>query len=69
MKCVKATKTGKYQTEGEIVRLEDSDAQARVSGGHWIFVPKSEWKKISRKQTPDTDVAVEENKTENKNKK
>lgn len=51
MKCIKATKSGKYQKIGEIKRVEDSDAYAKVSGGSWTFVSKKEWKESTRKQS------------------
>jgi len=42
MKCVKNTKTG------EILRVENRQADAKV-GNTWVFIPKSEWKAVSRK--------------------
>lgn len=42
MKCIKNTKTG------EILRVEDRQADAKV-GNTWVFIPKSEWKAVTRK--------------------
>jgi hypothetical protein len=42
MKCIKNTKTG------EILRVEDRQADAKV-GNTWAFIPKSEWKAVTRK--------------------
>jgi hypothetical protein len=33
----------------EIRRVTDEDADDRVKGGYWKFIPKSEWKLATRK--------------------
>ena len=49
MKCIKTIKEGKSYTLGEIKRVSDIEADERVKGGYWKFVPKSEWKAVTRK--------------------
>jgi hypothetical protein len=44
MKCIKLIRQSKGRELGEIMRTSDSDAELRVKGGNWIFIPKSEWK-------------------------
>jgi hypothetical protein len=57
MKCIK-------NQSGEIRRVENKEAFAKVGYG-WEFVPKSEWKAVTRK--PKSEQASEENpKKENK---
>lgn len=50
MKCIKAIRTGKNHETGDIKRIEDVEAESRVRGGSWVYVPKSEWKVVNRKQ-------------------
>jgi hypothetical protein len=44
MKCIKTIKESTTYTLGEIRRVTDIEADERVKGGYWKFVPKSEWK-------------------------
>jgi hypothetical protein len=44
MKCIKCIKQAKSYTVGEIRRVNDVEANERVDGGYWKFIPKSEWK-------------------------
>lgn len=44
MKCIKSTKLNNTYKVGDIVRVEDFEADLKVSTGVWEFVPKSEWK-------------------------
>lgn len=37
MKCIKSK-------EGEIRRVSEKDADAKVANYGWVFIPKSEWK-------------------------
>ncbi len=50
MKCIQAVKASKYSEIGEIRRVDNIDAQEKVTGGYWKFIPKSEWKLATRKQ-------------------
>jgi hypothetical protein len=51
MKCVKAIKSTKTTEVGTIVRINDADAESRVKGGNWKYVPKSEWKSLTKTTT------------------
>ena len=62
MKCIKTIKEGKSYTLGEIKRVSDIEADERVKGGYWKFVPKSEWKAAKGKSK--TDVVTEEVETQ-----
>lgn len=42
MKCIKSSKTG------EVTRVTDSQANNLV-GSIWSYIPKSEWKSLTRK--------------------
>jgi hypothetical protein len=44
MKCVKLIKLSKGHEIGEILRLDDIEADLRVKGGNWAFTPKTEYK-------------------------
>jgi hypothetical protein len=49
MKCIKCIRVAKGYEIDEIRRVSDDDADDRVKGGYWKFVPKSEWKLATRK--------------------
>jgi hypothetical protein len=49
MKCIKCIKVAKGYELDEIRRIADIDADEKVKGGYWKFVPKSEWKLATRK--------------------
>jgi hypothetical protein len=49
MKCIKCIKVAKGYQIDEIRRVSDIDADDRVKGGYWKFIPKSEWKLATRK--------------------
>jgi hypothetical protein len=59
MKCIKVIKQAKSYELGEIRRVDNSEADLKVSTGYWAFCPKSEWKAVTRK--PKTEQATEEN--------
>ena len=44
MKCVKLIKLSKGHEIGEVLRVDDHDADLRVKGGYWSFAPKTEYK-------------------------
>jgi hypothetical protein len=44
MKCIKLIKPIKQNELGEILRIEDKEAESKVSTGYWQYVSKSEWK-------------------------
>ncbi len=58
MKCIKVIKQSKSYELGEIRRVENSEADVKVSTGYWAFCPKSEWKAVTRK--PKADQATDQ---------
>jgi len=68
MKCIKCIKVAKGYELDEIRRVSDVDADERVKGGYWKFVPKSEWKLATRKPKNDqaTDQVTDQVKVESK---
>jgi hypothetical protein len=58
MKCIQAIRAGKHSEIGDIKRIDDIDAQEKVTSGYWKFIPKSEWKLATRKTK---EVVVEVN--------
>jgi hypothetical protein len=74
MKCIKCIKVAKGYELDEIRRVDDNDADERVKGGYWKFVPKSEWKLATRKvkvnqivsEQPTEELSIEEKKLKRK---
>ena len=74
MKCIKCIKVAKGYNLDEIRRVDDIDADERVKGGYWKFVPKSEWKAVTRKvkvnevvnEKPTEELSIEEKKLKRK---
>jgi len=74
MKCIKCIKLAKGYELDEVRRLSDEDAEDRVKGGYWKFVPKSEWKAVTRKvkvnevvsEQPTEELYIEEKKLKRK---
>jgi hypothetical protein len=63
MKCIKCIKIAKGYQLDEIRRVSDIDADERVKGGYWKFIPKSEWKLATRKSVKNdqaTDQATDQ---------
>lgn len=44
MKCIKLIKASKGHEIGEVLRVDDGEADLRVKGGYWSFAPKTEYK-------------------------
>jgi hypothetical protein len=44
MKCIKSIKATKNTEIGVITRIDDKEAELKVKGGYWSYIPKSEWK-------------------------
>ena len=72
MKCIKTIKEAKSYTLGEIRRVTDIEADERVKGGYWKFVPKSEWKvskgkgkndQVTDQVTDQVETTIKETKT------
>lgn len=66
MKCIQAVKDNNNYKKGFISRVEDKEADLKVSTGYWSFIPKSLWKVESRGETP---VVVKEESKKKKTKK
>ena len=78
MKCIKCIKVAKGYELDEIRRVSDIDADEKVKGGYWKFIPKSEWKGTLKKAvvkndtivSPDVaDLSIEEKKLKRKKQK
>ena len=74
MKCIKCIKVAKGYDLDEVRRMDDIDANEKVKGGYWKFVPKSEWKAVTRKvkvngvvsEQPTEELSIEEKKLKRK---
>jgi hypothetical protein len=44
MKCIKTIKKTNSREIGEIIRIEEKEAENKVKTGFWSYCPKSEWK-------------------------
>lgn len=66
MKCIQAVKENNNYKKGHIARVENKEADLKVSTGLWSFVPKSLWKTETRGETP---VSVEEKPKKKKSQK
>lgn len=66
MKCIQAVKENNNYKKGHIARVENKEADLKVSTGLWSFIPKSLWKTETRGETPQ---AVEETPKKKKSKK
>ena len=64
MKCIKLIKASKGHEIGDIVRIDENEADLRVKGGNWAFIPKTEWKLYKNPNYKTTQV----DKVESKNK-
>jgi hypothetical protein len=50
MKCIKSIKPTKNTEVGQIVRIDDIEAESKVKTGYWVYVAKSEWKSSKGKK-------------------
>jgi hypothetical protein len=74
MKCIKCIKVAKGYDLDEVRRMDDIDANEKVKTGYWKFVPKSEWKTVTRKvkvnevvnEQPTEELSIEEKKLKRK---
>jgi len=71
MKCIKSIKATKNTEVGVITRIDDNEAESKVKGGYWTYIPKSEWKeyKGKSKKTEQVNEQVDGEVTIKKNKK
>lgn len=67
MKCIKAIVGNNNYQAGQITRVENKEADLKVSTGLWSYVPKSEWKSSSRHAI--SEVSSEETPKKKKSKK
>ena len=51
MKCIKCIKIAKGYELNEIRRVKDIEAEERVKGGYFKYIPKSEWRAQFTKST------------------
>jgi hypothetical protein len=58
MKCIKCIKVAKGYELDEIRRVSDIDADEKVKGGFWKFIPKSEWKGTLKRAVVKNDTVV-----------
>jgi len=58
MKCIKCIKVAKGYELDEIRRVSDVDAEERVKGGYWKYIPKSEWKGTLKRAVVKNDTIV-----------
>jgi hypothetical protein len=63
MKCIKCIKQAKSYQLGEIRRMDDLEAEAKVKTGYWAFCPKSEWKGILKTAIVKNDTVVSQDDT------
>ena len=59
MKCIKSIKETKDVALGTIRRVDDKTANNMV-GNYWAYIPKSEWKKETRKSKPTTEQVADQ---------
>jgi hypothetical protein len=64
MKCIKCIKVAKGYELDEIRRVNDVEADERVKGGYWKFIPKSEWKGTLKRAVVKNDTVVSSNEPE-----
>ena len=58
MKCIKCIKVAKGYEIDEIRRISDIEADEKVKGGYWKFIPKSEWKGTLKRAVVKNDTVV-----------
>jgi hypothetical protein len=58
MKCIKCIRVAKGYEIDEIRRISDIDADDKVKGGYWKFIPKSEWKGTLKRAVVKNDTVV-----------
>ena len=60
MKCIKTIKKTNSREIGEVIRIEENEAENKVKTGYWAYCPKSEWKTLTRKVKPVAKKETEE---------
>ena len=49
MKCIKTIKKTNSREIGEVIRIDEKEADNKVNTGIWTYCPKSEWKALTRR--------------------
>jgi hypothetical protein len=49
MKCIKTIKKTNSREIGEVIRIDEKEADNKVNTGFWAYCPKSEWKALTRR--------------------
>lgn len=60
MKCIKTIKKTNSREIGEVIRIDEKEADNKVSTGFWAYCPKSEWKALTRRVKPVSKKETEE---------
>jgi hypothetical protein len=60
MKCIKTIKKTNSREIGEVIRIEENEAENKVKTGYWAYCPKSEWKALTRRVKPVSKKETEE---------
>jgi hypothetical protein len=67
MKCIKVIKELKTYKMGDVSRVSNKDADDKVMSGYFMYVPKSEWKQITKQKVEVAETSKENTKTLKKN--
>lgn len=67
MKCIKSIKDSYQGKLGEVKRVSNKDADERVKSGFWMYIPKSEYKSMTR--IPKEEKQEDKSKSNKKNEK
>jgi len=60
MKCIKTIKKTNSREIGEVIRIDEKEADNKVNTGFWAYCPKSEWKALTRRVKPVSKKETEE---------
>ena len=60
MKCIKTIKKTNSREIGEVIRIEETEAENKVKTGDLAYCPKSEWKTLTRRVKPVSKKETEE---------
>jgi len=69
MKCIKVIKELKTYKMGDVSRVTNKDADDKVMSGYFMYVPKSEWKQITKQKAEVAETSKENTKTLKKTQK
>lgn len=59
MKCIEAIKPSKYYSQGDVIRVKETEADEKVSTGYWKYTPKSKMKSV-KAETPVQETQVQD---------